>query len=85
MNIILVFFMVKQLRTRCMLQWQTVYYILDNLTVIWFQKMCSTPLGNAFTLVHIEEIPISYNLKCSTLNFSLDNLYSIERLLTYDM
>ena len=53
--------------------------------MIWFQKMCSTPLGNAFTLVHIEVIPIFYNLTCNNLIFSLDNLYNIESSLTYDM
>ena len=47
--------------------------------------MCSTPLGNAFTLVHIDEIPISYNLTGSNLYFGLDNLHSIESSLTYDM
>ena len=53
--------------------------------MIWLQKICSTPLGNAFTLVHIQEIPISYNFKCSNLSFGLDNLHSIKSLLTYDM
>ena len=52
----------ESVRRRWLLQHDTKNYILDNLNVIWLQKMCSTPLGNAFTLVHIDEIPISYNL-----------------------